>query len=75
MDLLLIPRLAQSFWSFIEPLVSDEIKMQLDALRSSDSAVKRCRVSVCVCVCVCVHMSVCLCVCVQVLVFAYLCML
>ena len=35
----------QSFWSFVDPLVSDEIKMQLLALRNSESDIKKCRVS------------------------------
>ena len=34
----------QSFWSCVDPLVSDEIKMQLLALRNSESDVKKCRV-------------------------------
>ena len=37
----------QSFWSFVDPLVSDEIKMQLLALRNSESDIKKCRVSYC----------------------------
>lgn len=32
-----------SFWSCVDPLVSDEIKMQLLALRNSESDVKKCR--------------------------------
>ena len=35
----------QSFWSFVDPLVSDEIKVQLLALRNSESDIKKCRVS------------------------------
>ena len=37
--------ISQSFWSCVDPLVSDEIKMQLLALRNSESDVKKCRVS------------------------------
>jgi hypothetical protein len=32
-----------SFWVFIEPMVSDEIKTQLMALRDSESDVMKCR--------------------------------
>jgi hypothetical protein len=32
-----------SFWTCIDPLVSDEIKIQLLALRNSDSDIKKCR--------------------------------
>lgn len=35
--------LLQSFWMFIEPMVSDEIKIQLLALRNSESDVRKCR--------------------------------
>ena len=34
---------AQSFWVFIDPLVPDEIRMQLLALRNADSDIMKCR--------------------------------
>ena len=33
----------QSFWVFIDPLVPDEIRMQLLALRNADSDIMKCR--------------------------------
>ena len=35
----------QSFWTFIDPMVSDEVKMQLMALRDAESDIMKCRVS------------------------------
>ena len=35
--------LHQTFWVFIDPLVSDEIRMQLLALRNADSDIMKCR--------------------------------
>jgi hypothetical protein len=32
-----------SFWTFVDPMVSDEVKMQLMALRDSESDVMKCR--------------------------------
>ena len=34
---------SQSFWVFIDPLVPDEIRMQLLALRNADSDIMKCR--------------------------------
>lgn len=34
---------SQSFWVFIDPLVSDEMRLQLLALRNADSDVMKCR--------------------------------
>ena len=35
--------LPQSFWVFVDPLVSDEMRLQLLALRNADSDVMKCR--------------------------------
>ncbi len=38
-----LPCFLQSFWVFVDPMVPDEIKMQLDALRNSESYIMKCR--------------------------------